>query len=77
MVAAQYILLAGCTLADDCFKKPVKGFGPEEWKCWAERFREILMQEDGNNTDLGLATEEARKYMVSLHPEIIQASEDD
>lgn len=77
MVAAQYILLAGCTLADDCFNKPVKGFGPEEWKCWAERFKEILMQEDGNNTDLALATEEVRKYMVSLHPEIIQASEDD
>lgn len=76
MVAAQYILLAGRTLADDCFNKPVKGLGPEEWKGWAEKFKEISMQEDGNNTDLALATEEAHKYMVSLHPEIIQASDD-
>lgn len=69
MVAAQYILLAGRTLADDCFNKPIKGFGPEQWRCWVGKLKEISMQE-GNNTSLALALEEARKYMVSLHPEI-------
>jgi len=69
MVAAQYILLAGRTLADDCFNKPVSGFGPEQWRRWAEKLGEVSRQE-GGNTYLASAAEEARRYMVSLHPEI-------
>lgn len=76
MFAAQYILLAGRTLADNCFNKAIDGFGPEQWRCWVEKLKEILMQEGGNHTGLASATEEARKYMVSLHPQIFQASED-
>lgn len=68
MVAAQYTLLAGGVLAYDCFKKPVKGFGPGQWRRWAERFKEISKQE-GSKTRLASATEEAHKFMVPLYPE--------
>ena len=57
MVAAQYILLAGRTMADDCFNKPIAGFGPEQWRCWVGKLKEISMQE-GNNTSLALALEQ-------------------
>ena len=69
MVAAQYILLSGRTLVDDCFKKPVKVFGPDRWRRWAEKLGEISRQESGN-TRLGSVADEARKYMVSLYPEV-------
>ena len=61
MVAVQYILLAGGTLAKECFDK-------DEWRRRAEKLKEISKEEG--------ATEEAHKYMVSLHPEIFLASED-
>ena len=69
MVAAQYILLAGKTLAKECFDK-------DQWRRRAEKLKEISKEEDGSNTVLASATEESHKYMVSLHPEIFLASED-
>jgi hypothetical protein len=75
MVAAQYIFLAGRNLADDCFTKPVSCFGPDQWRHWAGKPVEISRQE-GDNTCLASAAEEAHKYMVSLHPEIFLASQD-
>lgn len=68
MVAAQYILLAGGTLAKNCFQA-------DEWRRWAEKLKEIS-KEEGVNTRLASATEEAYKYMVSLHPAVFSASED-
>lgn len=69
MVAAQYILLAGGTLAENCFKA-------DEWRRWAEKLKEISKKEEGVNTRLASATEEAYRYMVSLHPAVFSASED-
>lgn len=69
MVAAQYILLAGKTLANECFDK-------DQWRRRAEKLKEISKEEGGSNTVLASATEEAHNYMVSLHPEIFLASED-
>ena len=68
MVATQYMLLAGGTLAKECFDK-------DEWRRRAEKLKEIS-KEEGSNTRLASAAEEAHKYMVSLHPEIFLASED-
>lgn len=72
MVAAQYILLAGQKIAEDCLKKPIKGFGPDEWRHWTRRLEEISRQKDGN---IGLASvaQEAHKYMVSLHSEFLDS----
>ncbi|KAL8722778.1 MAG: hypothetical protein Q9225_000789 [Loekoesia sp. 1 TL-2023] len=67
MVAIQYILLAGRVVAEDCFKKPVDGFGPKQWERWAKRLGEIASQEDGN-LRLASAAKDARKYMASLRP---------
>ena len=75
IVAAQYILLAGRTLADDCFKKPGRCLGPDQWRRWAELLGEILRQE-GGNACLASVTGEARNHMVSLHPETFIDSED-
>ena len=69
MVAAQYILLAGQTLADDFLKKPVGDFGPRKLRRWAEKLKEISTQER-SNTCLAAATDQACKYMVYLLPEI-------
>jgi hypothetical protein len=68
MVAAQCILLAGRTIREDCFAKPVRGFGPDEWSRWAEWLGEISRQETGN-TGLAFAAKEAQIYMLSLDPE--------
>lgn len=68
MVAAQYILLAGGTLAKNCYEK-------DGWRRRAEKLKEIS-KDEGSNIRLASATEEAHKYMVSLHPEIFLASAD-
>lgn len=75
MVAAQYILLAGRTLADECSRKPGKGLGPDQWRRWAEKLGEISRQ-DGDDTRLGSATDKARRYMISLLPELFKDSKD-
>jgi hypothetical protein len=74
IVAAQYILLAGQNLADDCFTKPVSGFGPDQWRRWAGKPVEISGQEVDSTCSASAA--EAHKHMVSLHPEIFLASQD-
>lgn len=73
MTAAQYFLLAGRTLADDCFKESAPGLAPEKWRVWAGKLGEISRQE-GSNNRLASATEEARNHMVSLRPESSLAS---
>jgi hypothetical protein len=76
MVAAQYILVAGRRIAENCFTKPVRGFGPDEWRRWTGKLGEISRQE-GGNTGLASAAEEAYKCMVSLQPEkFLVASQD-
>lgn len=77
MVAAQYILLAGRRIAEDCFTKPVKGFGLDKWRRWADRLEEISRQEEGGNTGLASATKEAHEYMLSLQPENVTAASPD
>lgn len=74
MVAAQYILLAGGKIAEDCFTKPVRGFGPDEWRRWAERLGERSRQEESGNPGLASAVEKAHKYMVSVYPENLKAA---
>lgn len=68
MVAAQYIVLAGGTLTKNCYDN-------DEWRRMAEKLKDIP-KEEGSNIRLASATDEAHKYMVSLHPEIFLASED-
>ncbi len=74
MVAAQYILLSGRYLVDYCFKTPVKGYGLDRWRRWAEKLEEIA-REEGGNAELASAADDARKYMFSLNPEISLAPE--
>lgn len=77
MVAAQYILLAGRMIAEDCLKKPVKGFGLDEWRHWAERLEAISRQEEGVNPGLASATTEAHQFMLSLLAENLGAASQD
>lgn len=84
MVAAQCILLAGRSLADDCFKqKPGKAsVGPDQWRRWAEKLEEISKNEKRSGDDaeelkttgLASAAEEAHQYMMALHPDPRKAS---
>jgi Protein of unknown function (DUF3632) len=76
MVAAQYILLAGGKIAEECVMKPGKGFGLDEWRRWAGRLGEISKQESGN-TSLASAVEEAHKYMLSTLAENVKAATQD
>ena len=76
MVAAQCVLLAGRSLADDCFKQPGKGsVGPDQWRRWAKKLEEISKTEKRSGDDtkelkttrLSSAAEKAHKYMMALH----------
>ena len=75
MVAAQWILLAGRSLANDCFKQPGKGsVGVDQWRRWAEKLEEISKEKNNKDdnqakTRLASTAEEAHKYMMTLHSE--------
>lgn len=85
MGAAQYVLLAGRTLSVDCYKDPFEemegwfagGYveGPVRWRRWADRFKEISREENGNPR-IASVTKQAHEHMVSLHPELFGDDDD-
>lgn len=72
MVAANYILLSGRSLAIDCFNDSDKGRA--QWRRWAEKLREISKRSD-EKTPLIIATKAAWQHMISLHPECFSDSD--
>lgn len=87
MVAAQYILLVGRSLAKHFFRQdPEKtSLGPKAWRRWAKKLEEISQNEKKRSGDddteerkrkvaLASAVEEAYQYMMALDPDARKAS---
>ena len=70
MVAAQYILLAGRKIAEECFGGSNDvGLGPDTWRAWVAKFEEISREEGEDAAGVAAVAGEAHKIMVSIRPE--------
>lgn len=83
MIAVQYILLAGNVIDEEVVRKTAKegsrwSWWMEQWQLWADRFNELATTTQHEfELDSGVKTAiiEARKKMVSIHPELFPISE--
>lgn len=87
MIAVHYILLAGNVIDEDVARRTAaKGddsnwsWWLEQWQLWAERFKELststsTQQEFELDSGVKTAVMEARRKMVSIHPELFPISE--
>lgn len=78
MIAAQYILLAGDVLDEELVKKPAREGKSNEyfvnkWRLWVGSLKELAEKELAPHVKLAVV--EARKKLVSLHPELFSVSE--
>lgn len=75
MIGAQYILLAGHALDREFIQTLDEDplWGRSKWQLWAEKLRELAGKE--LTSEVKEAVIEARKKMISIHPELFYTSE--
>lgn len=74
MVAAQYILLAGHVIDEEFIQKDGRSSqGLDRWKLWEGKLKELSGKELA--PEVRAAVIEARKKLVSLHPELFPISQ--